>query len=51
MDDLIRDAGGRDGTIWRLPALGDVDRLTRDLAFAKLEDADAEACRPLVVAD
>jgi hypothetical protein len=34
-----------------LPALGDVDRLARDLVVSKLEDADSEALGALVVAD
>src|SRR5215217_4811130 len=35
----------------RLPTLGDVDRLTRDLVAPELEDADPEVPRPVVVAD
>jgi hypothetical protein len=34
-----------------VPAFGDVNRLTRDLVVSKLEDADAEVRRTLVVAD
>src|SRR5882672_5682753 len=35
----------------RLPALGDIDRLTRDLVASELEDAHPEAPRTPVVAD
>ena len=35
----------------RLPTLGNVDRLTRDLLASKLEDADPEVPRTPLVAD